>query len=397
MLQNLLKKKTIVAIGLNSGTSADGLDLAAVCINILPRRLAVEFIKGKTVPYPRTLQLHLNDAINNRISSIDNIIKIDRRLGCFYGDQAKLFCTHLRRRKIEPDIVASHGQTVRHLPGQVTNRNRKESGTLQLGHPESIADRTGLLTVADFRQADIASGGEGAPITSRAMWELFNSSREHRLIINIGGIANYFLFPKSQPVDRMLAEDCGPGNSLLDIITQKYFGRRYDREGRLASKGTISRRLLTILLADNFLKRKYGPSTGRERFGEKFAESIMEVSSKLRLSRFDILASTAELTAIAISNSIRPHLSKYRIGEIYLSGGGLKNRYLIGRLKSNLSETKFFSVDRLMFKPDYLEAVCYAMMGVMTIHSRPAGLPHVTGARRQAVAGRIIQPPRNLA
>jgi anhydro-N-acetylmuramic acid kinase len=397
MLQNLLRKKTLVAVGLNSGTSADGLDLVAVRISLVPERLSVKLIAGKTVPYPRKLQAQLSDVVNDRILSVDDIIRLDRHLGCFYGDQARLFCSYLKRRKVEPDLVSSHGQTVRHLPGQVKNRNRKESGTLQLGHPESIADRTGLLTVADFRQADIASGGEGAPITSRAMWELFSSTREHRLIINIGGIANYFLFPNSEPADRMLAEDCGPGNSLIDIMTKKYFSKKYDHQGRLASRGTISKRLLTILLADNFLKRRYGPSTGRERFGEKFAGSITQASSRLRLNRFDILASTTELTAIAIANSIRPHVGKYGLAEIFLSGGGCKNEYLVHRLKRNLPEAEFFSVDRLTFDPDYLEAVCYAVMGVMAIHSWPAGLPHITGARRQAVAGRIMQPPKGSA
>lgn len=393
MLHKLLTRKRLVVIGLNSGTSADGLDLTAVRITPSRPRFSGKPLAGKTVPYPRAIQTRLTDAINNRIDSIDELVRLDRKLGRFFGDQARQFAEFLRAKGIKPHLIASHGQTVRHLPGKVIIGKKKESGTLQLGHPESIAHRTGLVTVADFRQADIASGGEGAPITSMAMWHLFSSDREARMIINIGGIANYFLLPKRKPAGQMLAADCGPGNSLLDIIAGRCFGKKYDRNGRLAAKGSISRRLLSMLLADNYLKGKYGPSTGRERFGEKFVEKTFRVSSGLGLSRHDILATATELTAVSIARSIKPHLERLNLKTLYLFGGGLKNGYLIKRLSPNLPDVSFFSIDRLGFDPHYLEAVCYALMGVMTIYSIPAGLPNVTGAADRTIAGRIVQPP----
>lgn len=394
MLQELFTRKNLIAVGLNSGTSADGLDLAAVEVNLSSKKPVIRFLDGRTVMYPDTIQKLLNDAVNNRISSVDDLVRLDRELGCFYGEETGLFCSELKRRRIKPDIIASHGQTVRHLPGKIRIGTSKESGTLQLGHAESISERTGLVTISDFRQADIASGGEGAPITGHAMWYLFASGSETRLVVNIGGISNYFLIPRNKPPHEMVAEDCGPGNSLLDIITQKYFGRKYDREGQLASRGSISERLLAILLADDYLRGKYGPSTGRERFGERFVRKIVKASSKIGLSKLDILASAAELTAVTISRSIKPHLGRFKVGNVYLFGGGLKNSYLTNRLRANLPETKFLSVDRLKADPDYVEAACYAVMGAMTILSMPSGLPDVTGAKGKTIAGRIIQPSR---
>ncbi|MCP4706644.1 MAG: hypothetical protein GY865_18755, partial [candidate division Zixibacteria bacterium] len=227
-LNRVLKKKNLVVVGLNSGTSADGLDMAAIKINLSAKTPVVKFIKGTTINYPKKLGVLINDAIGNKVRSIDAMIELDRKLGVFYGEQADKFCQALAMKKINTDLIASHGQPVRHLPGKVKIGRRFESGTLQLGHPESIASRTGLITISDFRQSDIASGGEGAPITCWAMQHLFASKNENRMLINIGGIANYFLIPKRSSSKKMSAADCGPGNSLIDIITSKYFGKRID-------------------------------------------------------------------------------------------------------------------------------------------------------------------------
>ena len=391
MLKKLLDRKCLNIIGLNSGTSADGLDLAAVKINLVSKKPSIKFIAGKTVRYPHNLFRRLDDAINNRISSIDDLIGLDRELGAFYGTQTERFRRSLKDKKFNANLVASHGQTVRHLPGKIKIGNKKQSATLQLGHPESIAAATGLPLIADFRQADIARGGEGAPITSPAMHYLFADRREHRLLINIGGISNYFLFPGGGQIKKTQAADCGPGNSLMDIIARQYFKKNYDNNGQLASKGNISRRLLTILMADSFLKGKFGPSTGRERFGERFVEKILENAAKLRINKQDVLATTAELTASAVAHSIKNIIRRYRLDRVYLFGGGLKNKYLLKRLEENIPGIDFLSVKNLGYDPDYLEAICYAVLGAMTIHSLSSGTRQVTGALSDSIAGRIIQ------
>ncbi len=392
LLNKLINKKNLTVIGLNSGTSADGLDLAAVRFNRASKTSGIKFIGGKTVRYPDDLSTLINEAINDKLKSIDKLIELDRRLGFFYGTHASKFCESLKKNGHYPDLIASHGQTVRHLPGKVIIRRSGESATLQLGHPETIADNTGLITVADFRQADIASGGEGAPITSWAMWRLFNSKSENRMMLNIGGIANFFLLPKNKPAEKMMAADCGPGNSLIDILSLWFFGKRFDRGGKIASGGKISFRLLSVLLADNFLKGKYGPSTGRERFGEKFAKKIVQLGTELGMKKKDILATATELTAVGIANAINK-IPKYdEIKNIYLLGGGTANRFLISRLEANLPAIKFSPVNRLGFDSNYLEAACYAVMGARTIAGLTSSLGHITGSEKNCISGRIIQP-----
>ncbi len=390
MLKRILNKKRLTVIGLNSGTSADGLDMVVVKIEFKKDRTEIRFVKGITIPYPGYLRDMVNQAMQDK-SGIDDIIILDRQLGSFYGEKAGAFIDSLR---MNIDLVASHGQTIRHLPGKTAIGRKKESGTLQIGHPETIADRTSLVTVADFRQADVASGGEGAPITSYAMWLLFSDKKSSRILVNIGGISNYFYFPRRRLAEHICARDCGPGNTLIDLAAQKYFGRKYDQNGRLAAKGKISQRLLTLLLADNFLKGKYGPSTGRERFGEDYLKKAAKLASSLHLSPHDIMATLTELTAVSIAKSINPLLIGSGTKEIYLFGGGAKNKCLVRRLKYNMPGIEFFSVDRLGVNPDYVEAICYAVMGAMTVHSLPAGLPEITGAKKKAVAGRIVQPGR---
>lgn len=393
MLAKLHRKKNLVVIGLNSGTSADGLDLAAVKISFGTKVPKIKYLTGKTVPYPSDLHRQVNNAVVEDITSMDDLIRLDRDLGRFYAVQTSKFIAALKKKNIKPDLVASHGQTVRHLPGKVKSGHKKESGTLQLGHAETISAITGLVTIADFRQGDIALGGEGAPITAKAMWALFGSKKESRLVINIGGIANYFLFPKGGGANKVRAADCGPGNSLIDIIVSRYFNRRFDPGGKIASRGRISMRLLSLLTADKFIKKKYGPSTGRGRFGVRLAEKIVEYSLKLGLNKSDILATTTELTAVAISRSIDKLTDKYYIKNIYLFGGGARNNFLIERLRANLPETEFCNVSELGFEPDYLEAICYALHGAWTVRGETSALPQVTGASRAAVAGKIIQPP----
>jgi anhydro-N-acetylmuramic acid kinase len=393
ILNKFAGRRNLTVIGMNAGTSADGLDLAAVRIRFLTNSIKVKFIKGKTSQYPANLYRAVDHVVCGDNTSIEDMVRLDRILGDYYGRQAARFCRQLKCQGTNVNLIASHGQTILHLPGKIKIGRCMESSTVQLGHPETIAARTNLPVVADFRQGDIALGGEGAPITSLAMWHLFSSKSTSRLLVNIGGIANYFLFPGGRGPNKAMAADCGPGNSLLDILSRKLYGQRFDRGGRLAAQGTISKRLLTILTADNFLKGKYGPSTGRERFGEKFVTKILKSAKKLGLSNRDILSTTTELTALSIATSIIPYLAKYDLRSIYLFGGGAKNRYMIKLLKAILSGVDVFSVDELGYNPDYLEAVCYAVMGAMAMQGRSSILPHITGAKYKIPAGRIIQPP----
>ncbi|TET95761.1 MAG: hypothetical protein E3J26_02285, partial [Candidatus Zixiibacteriota bacterium] len=208
-LKKVLNKKTLVILGLNSGTSADGLDMAAVRISRTNRGAAVKYLAGCAKPYPAELRELVLKVVDSSTIDLNIVIHLDSLLGQFFSRAASAYVRKLTKNNIRVDVVASHGQTIRHLPHKVQIGRFSVAGTLQLGAPERIAAATGKMIVADFRQADIAVGNEGAPVTAGAMRRLFAKSTESRLIVNIGGIANYFYFPKEKSRLKASAADCG--------------------------------------------------------------------------------------------------------------------------------------------------------------------------------------------
>jgi anhydro-N-acetylmuramic acid kinase len=395
-LKKAINKSTLVILGLNSGTSADGLDMAVMRISRTKRGTTVKFLAGRAKPYPSELRQLVSKVADSRIIDLNAVIYLDSLLGRFFGRAASAYIRKLAKNNIRVDIVASHGQTIRHLPHKVQFGQFSVAGTLQLGAPERIAVATGKLIVADFRQADVAMGNEGAPVTTGAMRHLFASNTESRLIVNIGGIANYFYFPKGKLRLKSSAADCGPGNSLIDILSQRLYGEKYDRKGVRASKGKVSERLLTLLLANPFFSGKT-ISTGREDFGMTIAKEVLDFGQRFGLSPEDMLATAAKLTATAIAMKVRPLLDQDRkLSKLYLTGGGRKNNFIVNRLRLLLPEMEIHRADELGINADFIEAAAYAVMGEACFRSEPLNLreKNKTGLA-SPVLGRIVQPPVN--
>jgi anhydro-N-acetylmuramic acid kinase len=395
-LLKLCRRKRLVLVGLNSGTSADGLDLAALAIDRRSGKYRITQLAGAKRPYPPALRRAVLDMADSKVTSLDEVIYLDQALGQFYGRTAAQFIRQISRRGISVDAVASHGQTVRHLPHDEPLAGFRVHGTMQLGSPDQIAAYTGKTVIGDFRQADVALGNEGAPITSAAMERLFASSRESRLIVNIGGMANFFYFAARRARLSTAAADCGPGNSLSDLLAVRLFRLPYDRGGRLARKGKVSQRLLSLLLAEPFF-RGNSVSTGREAFGLSLADKILVNARKLRLTRYDTLATAAELTPLSIAQTVRPFIERdCALTKLYLTGGGVHNSFFTQRLNELLNGVTVISIASLGFDPDLVEASAYAVMGEATL--RGEVLPTRFGASgrhlRLPVLGRIIQPPR---
>jgi anhydro-N-acetylmuramic acid kinase len=394
-----LKKKRLMVLGLNSGTSADGLDLALLKIDRAGGAIRIAQVAGARRRYPRNLRQAVLSLADAPTVSPDDLIYIDQALGQFYGRTAAAFIKRWEREGTPVDIVASHGQTVRHLPKKTRFVGFTVNGTLQLGSPEQIAARTGRVVVADFRQGEVALGHEGAPITTAAMQRLFASTRESRLIVNIGGMSNFFFFPGRRSPLETMAADCGPGNSLCDLLCERLFGVPFDRGGRLALAGQASKRLLTLLLAEPFFQSREA-STGREVFGRGLAERIIERADKLRLSKHDIIATAAELTVTSIANGLRPILRRdSTVRNLYLTGGGVHNRFFARRLSEQLDGLEVVSIQQLGFDPGLVEASAYAVMGEAALRSESASVHRAGGAggSRRAILGRIVQPPQEIA
>jgi anhydro-N-acetylmuramic acid kinase len=398
-LRRLLSKKRMNVLGLNSGTSADGLDLAVIEIDRRRGSYRTRFVAGRTRKYPadlRKLVLNLADA---GTTALDDLIRIDQALGRFHGRTAATFMRLLEKQKISIDAVASHGQTVRHLPVLKKIAGQTVRGTLQIGNMDQVAALTERVTVGDFRQADIAQGGEGAPITTAAMQRLFAVPDESRLIVNIGGIANFFYFPAKRSGFGPAAADCGPGNSLSDIICKKLFRVNYDQGGRLASKGQVSQRLLALIRRGSAFDQGT-LSTGREQFGVELAARIVERGRELKLSRTDILATTAELTVLSLADHIRTFTQRdSRLHKLYLTGGGVHNKFFTRRVQKHLDGLGVDSVAALGFNPDLVEASAFAVMGEACLRgeerqARYGGQKRSIREPGGAIPGRIAQPPR---
>ena len=325
------RKNTINILGLNSGTSGDGLDAALVRFEKsgMPRVL-----KCKSFKYSSKLQKEIIAAGELDFNDGIEWLRLDSTLGDIMGKMASRFLSQLKAAKMSADFIASHGQTVRHLPA-----TRGHSLTLQIGEPTLIARQTSLPVISDFRRSDIAAGGQGAPLSPILHEKLFRSNDKWRAIVNIGGIANITLLPPFKSRKKPLASDCGPGNMAIDQAMNKLFNQPFDKNGRIALKGFARTDIVDEVLSMPFFSAKLPKSTGRELFGENFYNLVFDRMSSNDSA--DIISTFSEITASGIARFIKTYSSK--IDEIYLCGGGAKNKYISSRLEGHFPNAKIKS------------------------------------------------------
>lgn len=398
-LTQLIRKKKMVVLGLNSGTSADGLDMAVMSINRSRGSYTCEFLAGEEKKYPpRLRELVLATADSSHLK-LDQVIYLDRMLGRFFGQTAAHFQKRLKSRNIEIDLVASHGQTVRHLPEKISILGFSVHGSLQLGNLEQISENMNRVVVGDFRQADIALGNEGAPITVAAMGRLMAHPSEPRLVVNIGGMSNFFYFPATKRISAdnsaVRAADCGPGNSLCDLLSERLYKQKFDRNGSRALAGTVSDSILKTLMAAPFFGNGK-ISTGREAFGAKIVGPLIVAGQNLKLSNEDLMATAAEFTVAAIAAKLKSVIKREkRLTKLYLTGGGTHNKFFRQRLAQMYPALEIGSVADLGFDPNLIEAAAYAVMGEACLHSEESRTRFdKTGRQRNLpILGKIVQPP----
>ena len=356
-----------IYIGLMSGTSLDGVDAALVDLRGRPLLLGAEFL-----PYPKSLKATLLALHEARKDELHRAALAGIELSKLY---AKAVDRLLEKHGVPAQTVSAigcHGQTVRHRPG---------SGyTLQLGNPAWLAERTGIAVIADFRSRDIAAGGQGAPLVPAFHAAIFRDLQHHRVIANLGGIANLTCLPREGPVTGF---DTGPGNVLLDAWMRERFGRDFDRGGALAARGRPVALLLKALLTDPYFRRSPPKSTGRGHFGLNWLRRF----GVRRYKAEDVQATLAELTARSIGKAI----AKFCPGaeEVYLCGGGVRNLDLVERIARALAGMRVASTERLGIHPDWVEAMAFAWLAQRTLKREVGNLPEVTGARRPRVLGAI--------
>ena len=363
-------------IGVMSGTSLDGVDIA---ITSLSKSGEWTFIAGHTFPFPDDLLIKLQHIINTQQCALIDLGEIHVSLGQFVGQSINQLLQQQQLTKNDITAIGSHGQTIFHQP------NGSFPFSLQIGDANQIAEITAITTIADFRQRDIAAGGQGAPLVPAFHKKLFSSSDEDRVIINIGGISNITLLVKS-PTSQTLGFDTGPGNVLLDSWVQRHQNKAYDADGLWAASGQINNDLLSLFLSDPYFELVIPKSTGRELFNTTWLDQKLE-QFKVSLRSVDIQATLVELTARTITDDIKRYATN--TSAIYVCGGGSHNRYLLDRLRTLLPNNPVSTTSSLGLHPDWVEACAFAWLAYRTLNHQTGNLPSVTGANHPVILGAI--------
>ena len=373
-----------------SGTSLDGIDVALVEISGEGFDQAIQPLAAVSVPYPRDVREAIL-GISNSSTHTSRISQMNFLLGKLFGDAVVEACRRSDIPLEKLDLIGSHGQTIYHQGSASALLGHEVASTLQIGEPAVIAERTGVRVVADFRTADMAAGGQGAPLVPYVDYLLFHDQRLGRVALNIGGIANLSAIPAAAGPEQVIAFDTGPGNMLIDaLIALVSKGTKiFDEDGKLASSGTVNRPLLEELMELPYLRQKPPKSVGREQFGADFVADLL----KKGLAPPDLVATVTAFTASSIADAIQRFVAPVmKLDQVIVSGGGARNPRIMSGLKDLLPGTEILTSNEFGIDPDAKEAIAFAVLAYESYHGRPANLPSATGARRSCVLGKLVWP-----
>jgi anhydro-N-acetylmuramic acid kinase len=378
----------ILALGIMSGTSADGIDVALV--RMVGRTATLENFTALTFPrkaQKAVLQLGEGHAVNTR-----EISQLNFLLGEIFASAALAACKKFRVAPSRIDVIGSHGQTVFHQGTPSLFNGQRVASTLQIGDPSVIAGRTGITTVGDFRPADMAAGGQGAPLVPYVDFLLYRHARLGRVALNIGGIANVTVIPAGAALENVFAFDSGPGNMVIDALVRHYTqgSKRFDRNAAMASKGELLPGLLYAMLRDTYFREAPPKTTGREQYGENYVHSLLSVKDAREGKPEDVIRTATILTALSIVDAFHRFIEpKAEIAELIVSGGGAHNPLLMAQLESGLSGVRARQAGELGVSGDAKEAFAFAVLACETLRRRPANVPGATGAKKAVVLGKV--------
>jgi anhydro-N-acetylmuramic acid kinase len=389
-----MKKNTLTVAGVMSGTSADGINVALVRMN--GRKSRFQLLGHAEYSYPKKVRSAILAAMNASRASVAELARLNFLLGELYADAV---LSTERQFHVQADLVGCHGQTLYHQGERQRFLGHKLAVTWQTGEAAIIAARVGAPVVSDFRPADIAAGGKGAPLVPFLDYLLFRDARVGRIAQNIGGIANLTAIPAGAHASDVVAFDTGPGNMVIDAVTEKLFSQPFDRGGRIAASGSVLEGVLRKLLGADFFKKDPPKTAGREEFGRDFVRGFLRACGRAR--KQDVVATATALTAKSIADSVQrwPAKSsgsagKHKFQEMILSGGGANNATLVKMLTTELLPLGL----QLRFSDEFglpsaaKEAVAFAVLAHETWRRQPSNVPSATGAKRGAVLGKISYP-----
>jgi len=384
-LLGILDKPDRVAVGLMSGTSADGIDAALCRIRGTGMDTEVETLAFVMTPFP--------DALRERVlragrATVDEISALNFALGEAFADATEKVIEYGGLRPHEVDFVASHGQTVHHHP----DGRDGERSTLQIGAGAVIAERTGIPVINDFRVRDVAAGGSGAPLVPYVDYMLFRDPDRTRVLLNLGGIVNLTIVPAGASLDDVIAFDVGPCNMLLDGLAELLLEKSCDTGGEVAASGRANQKLVDEILTHPFYAARPPKSTGRELFHDRFISSVLSSARRMGLTDRDMLASAAALVGTSVARSLETLVPpRFRHpDEIVVAGGGIHNQAVMAGLEASFRNAAVVTSREYGIHPDAKEAIAFAILGNESLAGNPSNLPAATGARARVVLGAVI-------
>lgn len=385
-LTAIAQKKQRRIIGLMSGTSVDGLDIAYCTISGEGHDTAIEVTAFETTTYDPDFKAEIKSVFSKKNVDLEKLCLLNPWVA---QQQASLINTFLQKhgiKKEEVDLIASHGQTIYHAPKALHQREKFSNATLQIGDGDHMAVETGIITISDFRQKHIAAGGEGAPLAVYGDYFIFSKKGEDRIMLNMGGIANFTFLPGSMDANKIFSTDTGTGNTLMDALMQQHFpGKYFDEDAAVAKKGTINESLLTALKDHPFFQQSFPKTTGPELFNLHYLQTAKERSGTTDLNVYDTMATLNAFSAQTIAEAIIKTMPQNANFHLYASGGGMHNPLLMEQIKQLLPNIPIHLTSELGIDPDAKEAVLFAILaneciagGNIKFGTEIKGIPSVT-------------------
>lgn len=398
MLEEIRKKSVRRVVGLMSGTSVDGIDAALVEIGGTDEAPEVRLVAFEDRPWPEKVREQIFPLFRPETATVDKIGYMNFLMGEIYTQSVASVVEKAGLTLADIDLIGSHGQTIWHAPEVCDKDGFPVIFTVQIGEGSVIAARTGVPTVSDFRVADMAVGGQGAPLVPFSEYLLYRRPGETILLQNIGGIGNMTVLPGDEGPEAVYAFDTGPGNMIIDAVVSALTGgeKTYDAGGAMASEGKVDQELLAMLQQDPYYSMPLPKTTGRELFGVQYVEKILDYRREHGLSDADLLATVTDLTAWSIVDGYARYvLPKRQATELVVGGGGSYNATLLGFLRERFAPygVKVRTQEDLGWSSDAKEAVAFAIMADCCVREKPNVLPSVTGAKAAAIMGKISLPP----
>ncbi len=372
----------MLAVGLMSGTSLDGVDAALVEIAGVNESTKVKQLKFSSYPFSLATKEKIKAALSVSTSNVEAICSLNFELGRIFGEAVVKVCQEYGVASEELGFVASHGQTIYHLP-RPADKNLVPS-TLQIGESALISEIAKTTVVSDFRPRDMAVGGQGAPIVPYSEYILYRSEQSTRILQNIGGIGNATVIPQNGQLDQLTAFDTGPGNMVIDELCRRFYDEEFDRDGAHGAAGQVDQTVLEALLEHPYFAKPFPKTTGREEFGSEYVTRIL---AKYQLQPDDWIATATALTASSIAQAVRQFATEQT--ELIVGGGGSYNPTLVKMIGAQLPDVKVMIQEDLGYSSDAKEAVAMTILGNQTLQRQPSNVPSATGARKPVILGKV--------